>query len=341
LIKGTIALSRSFVFGDRVSWYLINNKLLTSYSSMKGSVENRSIVAAFTNGVVLYAFDSEGNLHSTRPDLVQDTQTLPISDWIDWSLKGKNIKFAIASDRDDRYRIGYVIDDNGLLYSLSSSIWYNVKPNLYMLGSLEGKFVTSITTNTQASYALDSEGVVHSWGGDIKTPASMRHIGSFRGKLIKDIQTGNEQVIALDTNGDIHTWSRGLEPKLLENKGSLANKKIVQIGAMALGFMALDSDGRVHAWGNFDRRRSSKSVPVDVAEFYRTQVHPPSTLLDIALLEGKRFIACSSDSKHNSYLIQDDEGIIYGFGNISQFLGMQTTSNHSQETNPQVINIRV
>jgi hypothetical protein len=335
-IKGTIAPSRSFIFGDRVSWFLINNKLLTLYSSMKGSVENRSIVAAFTHGVVLYAFDSEGNLHSTRPDLDQDTRTLPISDWMDWSLKGKNIKFAISAYDWNRYKIGYVIDDNGMLYSLSSSIWNNVKPNLYMSGSLEGKFVVSV----KGILALDSEGVVHKLLENGGVWESMRHIGSFRGKLIKDIQTGSEQVIALDTNGDIHTWSRSLEPTLLENKGSLANKKIVQIGAMALGFMALDSDGRVHAWGNFDRRRSSQNVPVDVAEFYRTQVHPPSTLLDIALLEGKRFVACSSDSKHNSYLIQDNEGIIYGFGNISKFLGVKT-SDHSQETNPQVINIRV
>ena len=128
---------------------------------------------------------------------------------------------------------------------------YNVNAS----GIMAGKTIVDISVGLSVSYALDSDGVLYSWGSDLT------------GRL------GNG---GADTNE--------LSPQLVDMTGVLAGKHIVSVDAGRYSHAhATDDQGRVYSWGQGisgrigDGSQSTRTTPVavNVANPSALAVHTP------------------------------------------------------------------
>jgi hypothetical protein len=103
--------------------------------------------------------------------------------------------------------------------------------NVSSFGSLVGKTIVAIGANAEYSTAVDSAGVVHTWGrgGDgrlgnnstldtpVRIPTKISSFGTINGKRIVDIATGHSHTLAIDSTGAIHAWGWNGNSQLGDN----------------------------------------------------------------------------------------------------------------------------
>ncbi len=141
-------------------------------------------------------------------------------------------------------------------------------------GELSGKTITATAVGSNSSFALDSDGVVYSWGlnpsgqlgtGDLVTSPVPRKVlvsGPLAGKRVVAIDAGNNHALALCSDGTLLAWGSNNDGQLgigsttrsllavdVDRTGVLAGKTVVQMVASGNFSMALCSDGTIAAWG--------------------------------------------------------------------------------------------
>lgn len=141
-------------------------------------------------------------------------------------------------------------------------------------GSLSGKTIVAIACGGYHTAALDSTGVVHTWGyngyGQLgngtttnsKVPVSLSAQGSLSGKTIAAIACGNTHTVALDTLGGLHAWglngtgqlgngttTNSSTPIAIQTYGALLSKTIVSMSCGYYHTAAMDTQGNVYTWG--------------------------------------------------------------------------------------------
>jgi alpha-tubulin suppressor-like RCC1 family protein len=169
-------------------------------------------------------------------------------------------------------------------------------------GSLEGKTITTIAAGDGFSMALDSDGVVHTWGrtcigvdgiGSSLVPVSVEGSGSLQDIQVVAICAGVSTAAALDALGQVHVWGTNTlgqvgnnttvfasVPTNISGFGSLAAKACIAISSGASHFVAMDSDYSIHVWGNGANGRlglnstSNQLVPAKVTKTIR-DYHAP------------------------------------------------------------------
>ena len=146
-------------------------------------------------------------------------------------------------------------------------------------GVLSGKVIEKVSAGDSAILALDSNGVVYSWGRNnagqlginsttnATSPALVVSNGVLNSKVIVDIAEGKEHSLALDSNGIVYSWgnygygelgdngvysANRLVPGLVYASGALNNKVIEKIFAGSYNSFAIDSDRQAYAWGKND-----------------------------------------------------------------------------------------
>lgn len=330
---------------------LINVNIFGSLNTKIQSVAISTVghtIALSTDGKVhSWGYNSNGELGNNSTGA---SQLIPADRSANGSLNGRTIVMVAASQHS------MALDSTGQVHTwgynafgalgngtgTSSGIPNNISGN----GSLNGVRVVSISSNSSGSIALDSAGVVHTWGlnnngqlGNNTTtqsliPINISSFGSLSGKTIIKISSshsnpnaGSDSSAALDSTGQVHTWgyngqsqlgnnttTQSLVPINISSFGSLSGKTIVSITCGASTMAAIDSNGEVHIWGSAylgNNTSSTSSIPINISTF--------------GALAGK--IATSIDLGQNSASVITSTGTLISWGsNGNGQLGVGSTS---------------
>ena len=173
------------------------------------------------------------------------------------------------------------------------------------VSSLFGKTCKAIACGSMHAAALDTTGIVHSWGWNALGQLGMNDytnrlvpqlvnttsgLSSLFGKVVVAIACGQNYSLALDSAGSLHAWgynSSGnlgmgasdvtarLVPNLVNTTNgvsSLYDKIVVSISCGTESTFALDSNGALHSWGYnsygnlLDGTVKSRTVPALTAQ---------------------------------------------------------------------------
>ena len=192
-------------------------------------------------------------------------------------------------------------------------------------GALAGKTIVEAAVGANSAYALDSNGVVYSWGlnssgqlgngtnASSDVPLSIANSGALAGKTIVSIAAGQSFAMALASDGTVITWGANSLGQLGigSNSGSnvpvivtaLSSKTITAIAAGAQFGLAAASDGTVWAWGNGtagelgNGASSSTNAPVQVSSTFG----------------GATVVTLAAGGSHS--LALDSNGTVWSWGN--------------------------
>lgn len=212
-------------------------------------------------------------------------------------------------------------------------------------GILATKTIVAIAAGGYHSIALDSDGVLYSWGWNVNgqlgiggyvnstTPTVVDASGVLLNKTISSIYAGDRHSMVLDNAGVAYAWGYNLNGVLGDNSqatrplpvavytaGDLTGKAIVKLSTGLSHTLALDSIGNIYAWGyngNGEIGDGSGST---------RQISPK--LISTGDITGK---SISSVAVGNGYsLVLDDIGTAYSWGgNSSGQLGVGDLSSRS------------
>jgi alpha-tubulin suppressor-like RCC1 family protein len=156
----------------------------------------------------------------------------------------------------------------------TSSSYTPVKVDTSSSSSLKGRVVIAMALSTSNSYAVTSDGKVHSWGnvasgllGDsaetaFRTyPGFVNMTGVLFGQQVVNIDASDYAVIVLTNNGSIYTWGKNNNGILGNNGtgGSVEKDPVAVVSlsapirsvcAGANNMAVLARDGRIFAWGS-------------------------------------------------------------------------------------------
>lgn len=161
------------------------------------------------------------------------------------------------------------IGDGTILNSASGAV-----PKGVTGGTLQGKTILAIASGMYHRMALDTAGIIHTWGlgnegqmgrnqnsSSNQIPAAVTG-GSLTGRTVTAISGGYRHCLALDSTGRVHAWGRGNEGQIGNSTtntyavpiavtgGSISGQTITSIFATGDQSYALDATGNIHAWGN-------------------------------------------------------------------------------------------
>lgn len=176
--------------------------------------------------------------------------------------------------------------------------------------------IVSIAAGTQAAYAIDENGTVWAWGSDSRgqlgNDATIANVALpvaipaevWEGRTITQIVPADITSYALASDGTVYAWGAGTNGLLgngddaLNNPlpvragtGTLPGGAVVGLAAVNAAGYAIASDGSVYSWGQGgggrlgteDRDVFGTWVPVQVAEWQRTQTARLSVFMESAL----------------------------------------------------------
>ncbi|PKL30717.1 hypothetical protein CVV43_05560, partial [Candidatus Saccharibacteria bacterium HGW-Saccharibacteria-1] len=351
----------------------INNSIPVAVN-ISGVLAGKNIVAIAAADYHTIALDSNGQVYTwgynSSGQLGNNTtanSSVPVAVNTTGVLAGKTIK-AISS----RSAHNLALDTNGQVYAWgsnaggqlgnSSTVNSSVPVVVNTTGVLAGKTIVAVSANgSMSSYgniydssmALDSNGLVYSWGsnlhgqlGNNSTTNSLVAVavntsGVLSGKFITKIASGNSHVLALDSNGLVYAWgyngegelgnnstTSSLVPVSVNTTGALAGKIISDISAGDHYSTAKDSTGHIYSWGYNgngqlgNNTTTSSSVPVSVAS---TGVLSGKNISAISAGGGLYGTNLASVLSHT--LALDTAGNIYSWGyNANGQLGNNSTA---------------
>lgn len=188
-------------------------------------------------------------------------------------------------------------------------------------GVLAGKTVVAISTGSDHSLALCSEGTLAAWGGNIygqlgnnstatasKVPVVVGQSGALAGKTVIAISAGDRHSLALCADGMLAAWGlndRGqlgnnstaynsILPVSVAQNGLLEGKTVAAISAGHFHNLALCSDGTLAAWGgNSDGQLGNNS---------NEGCSVPVAVMQSGFLAGETAASISTGGDHNLVL---------------------------------------
>jgi alpha-tubulin suppressor-like RCC1 family protein len=215
-------------------------------------------------------------------------------------------------------------------------------------GVLDGKNIVQVIAGIYHSLALDSNGKVYSWGGNVygilgngSTDTSTVPVevadGSvdFTSKNITQVSCGQNHSLALDENGRVYSWgsntygilgngstnNSNVPVEVVDNLLNEDGNKIIKINAGFSHSLALGENGKVYSWGYNnngqlgDGTTNNRNVPVLVADG------------DINF-RSKNIVQISSGGNHSLALDVGGKVCAWGYNNYGQ-LGNGTSINRS------------
>ncbi|NLT50021.1 MAG: T9SS type A sorting domain-containing protein [Ignavibacteria bacterium] len=234
------------------------------------SGEYHSIALASDGTVYTWGSNYYGQLGNGN----NEDSNVPVAVDISGVLSGKTIK-AIAAG-------GYhtiALDSDGTVYSWGinygqlgngNNIDSNVPVAVDTSGVLSGKTITAVAAGYFHSIALDSDGIVYTWGdndyGQLgngnNTDSNVPVATIISGKKIKAIAAGGYHSIALASDGTVYTLGSNYSgqlgngnnidsnvPVAVDTSGVLSGKTITAVTAGYYHSIILVSDGTVYTWG--------------------------------------------------------------------------------------------
>ena len=273
---------------------------------------------------------------------------------------GYDTSFAITSD-GKLYSWGE--NNHGQLGRGSVSIIFNPTPQEVVTAGtpMSGKKIVDIVSNQATTLALDSDGVLYSWGYNehgelgqgtagvsVIVPALVKTTGtSIQGKRITAVSAGEYYFLVIDNDGLVHSWGRNLygelgnntqytfeyEPTAVVTAGTpMAGKVIVGIAGSMWHSMAVDSNGNVYTWGDNeygqlgDGTAVSSYVPVAVNTANTPMAGKKITSVTAG---GNDFFISNIEASHSVAVAED--GTMYTWGeNYAGELGDGTTTRRTK-----------
>ncbi len=219
----------------------------------------------------------------------------------------------------------------------------NVPVLVTTLGTpMENKTIVAIAAaGARHTLALDSDGVVYSWGlgvngqlgrsstADSNIPVAVTTTGtSMAGKTAASLATGLIHSVVVDTTGAVHGWGYNTFGRLGDGTTTQRNAPVASIVGMPTALvaggnhsLALDANGRAYAWGPGgdgqigDGSTSNANTPVGVSTS--------------GVLSGKSLISVAGGDWYS--LALDSAGVIYAWGqNTNGQLGDNSTTSRDE-----------
>ena len=232
-------------------------------------------------------------------------------------------------------------NNNNGQFGNNTTIDSKVPISIATYGSLSGKSIIAISCGSSHTAAIDSAGIVHTWGangsgqlGNNSTtqsiiPINISTFGSLSGKSIIAIACGNSHTAAIDSTGSVHTWgnngsgrlgnnstTQSIVPINISNSGSLSGKTIVAIACGYEHTVAIDSTGGVHTWGD--------NVSGQLGNNTLTDSYIPINISTFGSLSGKMVVAIACGYAHTAAI--DSTGGVHIWGlNLDGQLGNNST----------------
>ena len=203
-------------------------------------------------------------------------------------------------------------------------------------GSLAGKRFVKIAAGYDTSFAIDSDGVLYSWGdnnhGQLGRGSMDQRYNSvpvavttastpMSGKIMVDVVSGQATTLALDSNGVIYSWGYNdhgevgngtsgtdtISPALVKTTGtSISGKKIISIAEGEYYFLVVDEGGAVHSWGwNQNGELGNNTLNTSSNE-------PSAVYVNGTPMDGKVIVDIACGIWHS--LAVDSDGVVYSWG---------------------------
>ena len=296
-------------------------------------------------------FAAGQNSYGKLGDGTSTTATAPITSGLSGGvLEGKTFTSVVTGVHHS-----LALDNTGKVYSwglnnygqLGIGSTENAGPTL-VGGLIATKTIVAIAAGGYHSLALDSDGVLYSWGYNVlgslgvgdntnrSLPAVVDASGVLSGKTISSIHAGDHHTVVLDTAGNAYSWGANSNGQLGDNTtdarnapvavytaGDLSGKTITQLSSGMYHTIALDSDGSVYTWGyNGDAEIGDGSGSAN-------QVSPK--LINLGAITGKTITEVAAGWGYS--LVLDDQGVAYSWGrNGDGQLGLLNPSNATTPT---------
>lgn len=247
------------------------------------------------------------------------------------------------------------LDSTGKVYSwglnnygqLGIGSTENADPTL-VGGLISTKTIVAIAAGGYHSLALDSDGVLYSWGynnygslgvgdnTDRSSPTAVDVSGALSGKTISAIHAGDHHTVVLATDGNAYAWGNNSNGELGDNTttarnapvavytaGDLSGKTITELSSGMYHTVALDSNGAVYTWGY------NGNSEIGDGTGSANQVSPKS--INYGAIAGKTITAVAAGWGYS--LVLDDQGVAYSWGrNEAGQLGLLNPSNATTPT---------
>ncbi len=207
-------------------------------------------------------------------------------------------------------------------------------------GALSSKVVTQIATGTNHTCALIAGGTVSCWGWNFAGELGIGNTersevpvlvagGALTGEIVTEITTGSSFTCALIAGGTVSCWGENNSGQLgtgdendsnipvLVDGGSLAGKRVIELGVGTAHACALLSDGTVSCWG---RNRYGQ-----LGIGNNTKKNLP-TSSDRGALNLRTVTQITLGSYHTCALVADGSLVCWGFNRSGQ-LGRGNNSN--------------
>lgn len=322
-----------------------------------GVLAKKTLIQISTGDAHILALDSGGKVYAwgnnSSGELGNDTtqnSNIPLGP-ISGLLSGKRIVNIAAGTTHS-----LAVDSEGIVYAWGANTSGQLGNNsttsslvpiqVDNTGVLAGKQIISVAAGNVHSLALDSNGKVYSWGGNLLgqlgdgtngaganklVPVSVVTSGVLNNKVLVRIAAGSNISGAVDSNGSTYTWGfnstgqlgigifGGLSnvPVAVNTSGVLAGKFIVDIVCGTFFMVALDSGGKVYTWGVNSQGQlgdgnlgSPSNVPVG----------------PVAGLLSDRFITRIDCGQSHSIVLSRDGSVYTWGGNFSGQLGNENNT---------------
>ncbi len=204
-------------------------------------------------------------------------------------------------------------------------------------GVLAGRVLERVTVGRDFTVALDTAGLVYSWGvngsgqlGDgtakpARSPVAVKTDGILAGQKVVAMAAGGYHCLVVTSEGQVAGWgddtvsqlgdgggfgSRRYSPVWTSTNGVLAGVRIKSVAAGEYHSLALSSSGRVYSWG---RNLSGQLGIGNVLN----QNYPVAVNVT-GVLSNKVIVSISSGLSHNVALSSDGELFAWGDNQYGQ-----------------------
>lgn len=306
--------------------------------------EYNTCAIASDNKVYCWGYGGQGQLGNG----VTSNSNVPVAVTTTGVLSGKNIlKVVVGSNHScviasDSKVYCWGISNNNTWQNGTGSTAYT--PVAVAAGSLNGKNLIDISTNSNTTCAIDSTFKAHCWGGNdvgqkgnatlvaTTSPTSVNVLGLLAGKNLIKVAAGRAQTCALDSTGEAYCWgsadygnlgnpnyySKITIPQIGYMNGSLSGKTIKYAAVGYSHGCLIASDDQVYCWGD----NSKGQIGNNDTSFAAT----PQAVVNTGVLNGKTIKSLYVGNEVTCVIASDDQSYCWGLGSKGQ-LGNNSAGN--------------